>query len=266
MARYRVAVLGGTFDRLHVGHAALLATAFRVGRTVAIGVTTPAYLARHPKPGRRAIQSYATRRRALARWLSAHYPTRTYRLAPLRDTFGRSVEDGVDVLVVSADTIAGGRAVNEERTRRGRPRVPIVVVPLVLADDLEPVSSRRIRAREIDRSGRRIAPIAVGLAAGAPDRAGARGALRAVFPRVRLTLLPESPSRQRLPPGLHARRAAAAAQRGRALGVGVVATGPGRWLVAVRTPRVELVPRRVAGDLGTGLRRLLTPSLGREGF
>jgi pantetheine-phosphate adenylyltransferase len=259
VARYPVAVLGGTFDRLHVGHAALLATAFRVGRTVAIGVTTAEYLARHPKPGGRAIQSYATRRRALARYLGTHYPRRAFRLVPLRDTFGRSVEDGVDALVVSADTVAGGDAVNAERRRRGRAPLPVVVVPLVLADDLEPVSSRRIRAGEIDPRGRRRAPIDVGLAAGDRDRAAAERALRAVFPRLRLTRLPESPTRQRLAPRSHARRAAAAAQQGRELGVGIVRSGRGRWLVGIRTSHVELSPRWVRGRLAPGLRRLLAP-------
>jgi pantetheine-phosphate adenylyltransferase len=152
--RYRVAVLGGTFDRFHVGHQALLRRAFAIADTVGIGVTTPVYLARFPKPWPRRIQSYAERKRILARWLRAHYAAPRWWIAPLVEPFGRSVGPGVDVLVVSADTRAGGRAVNRERRRRGLPRLPVEIVPLKLAKDRRPIASRRIRAGEIDARGR----------------------------------------------------------------------------------------------------------------
>jgi pantetheine-phosphate adenylyltransferase len=201
--RYGRVVLGGTFDRLHVGHEALLATAFRLGRSVAIGLTTDGYLARHPKPGGPTVASYRVRRATLRRWLSKRYPARRWTVAPLENPFGRSVEDGVDALVVSADTLPGGRAVNVERRRRGRAPVPIRVVPLVLADDLRPVSSRRIRAGEIDRNGHRRSPIRIALAAGSEgDRGAAVRGLRRAFPRaevVRVPLAPTDRGRTRLP-------------------------------------------------------------------
>jgi pantetheine-phosphate adenylyltransferase len=180
-------VLGGTFDHLHVGHEALLATAFRAGRPVAIGLTTTSYLRRHHKPGARRIQAYAVRRRHLAEWLAHRYPRARWTIVPISDAFGGSVEDGVAVLVVSADTVAGGRAVNAERARRGRSTVPVLVVPLVLADDLRPVSSRRIRSGAIDRDGRRISPISVAVVTDRrSDRAAAVAAVRHVFPRARI--------------------------------------------------------------------------------
>ena len=180
-------VLGGTFDHLHVGHEAMLATAFRAGRTVAIGLTTERYLRDHPKPSSGRLQPYRVRRARLARWLSARYPATRWTIVPISDPFGGSVEDGVAGLVVSADTLAGGRAVNAERAKRGRRPVPVLVVPLVLGDDLLPVSSRRIRAGEVDRAGRRRSPIVVRVVASDPaDRAPAVRALRATFPRVRI--------------------------------------------------------------------------------
>ncbi len=114
MARYPVAVLGGTFDRLHIGHEALLNSAFRVGREVGIGVTTAAFLQGRAKPLGGRIAPYVQRRRALANWLRRHHPGRTWWIAPLDDPFGRSVEPGVDAMVVSVDTKGGGRAVNRE--------------------------------------------------------------------------------------------------------------------------------------------------------
>jgi len=247
--RVGLAVLGGTFDHLHVGHHALLASAFRVGNEVAIGLTTDRFVATHPKPLPKRIQSFAVRRAALARWVRRNFPHRTWWLVPLDEPFGRSVEPGVDLLVISRETVAGGRAVNRERRRLGRPPVRLAVVPLVLADDLEPVSSRRIRAGTIRNDGRRLSPIRVALTTSDPrDRTIAERAVRRRFPRVRFV----RPVRGSRPPAVSAElsiRVAKHAGRG--------------WTITERSPRIRLIPRPVRGsrpaDLERGLLRLLRP-------
>lgn len=257
MPRYAHAVLGGTFDRLHVGHAALLGAAFAAGRQVSIGLTTDAFVGRSGKPAAERLQPYATRRRALVRWLRRHFPRRRYRIVPLEDTFGRSVGPGIGVLVVSAETAAGGRAVNAERRRRGRRPVPIVTVPLVLADDLRPVSSRRIRAGEIDRRGRRVGPISAGIATADPsDRAAAARAVRRAFPRARVHAVPVGPGRAD-----SARALAARAARGLELGLGVVRRPGGGWSVAERSRAVALDPRVIPGRKPAALVRGLASYL-----
>lgn len=197
MARFPVVVLGGTFDRLHVGHEALLNTAFHVGRRVGIGLTTTAFLRGRSKPRAELIASYPARRRALTAWLRRHHSDRAWWIAPLDDGFGRSVEPGVSALVVSSDTLEGARAVNRERRRRGLPPVAVVAVPLVLADDLQPVSSRRVRARIINRRGRRRSRIAIWVRAPREARPAIRAALEDVYPspRIRWSAPGERPSR-----------------------------------------------------------------------
>jgi pantetheine-phosphate adenylyltransferase len=254
--RYRLAVLGGTFDHLHVGHHALLATAFRMGETVAIGLTTDRFVSDHPKPDTSRIQPFAVRRAALTRWIRRNFPGRTWRVVPLDNAFGRSVEPEVDVLVVSRDTLAGGRAVNRERRRLGRSPVPLVVVPLALADDLEPVSSRRVRAGEIGTAGQRFAPIRITVAVGdARDLVPTEKAVRRVFPQARVieaivsrrAVLPRADLMVRV--DRHAR------------------TG---WDASERSPRVRLGPRRIRGarpaELERGLRALLRPRDERKVF
>jgi len=254
--RYGRVALGGTFDRLHVGHVALLRTAFRIGDEVAVGLTSRRFLAAHPKPHGSGIRPETVRRRALVRWLRRAYPHRRWTVVPLDDTFGGSVEDGVDALVVSAESAAGGRAVNRERARRGRRRIPVFVVPLVLADDLEPVSSRRVRAGEIDPDGRRLAPLAVGVAV--PDEDALPSVLRAVrraFPRARL-----HPSRgpvARRPSPRSATALAAWALADRDLGVGVLRRGRGSWSVALRSPRLRPPPFELKAAAGPALERRL---------
>jgi phosphopantetheine adenylyltransferase len=243
-ARGRI-VLGGTFDRLHVGHEALLTTAFRAGRRVAIGLTTGRYLAAHPKPGAGRIQPFSVRRRRLVAWLRSRYPRARWTVTPISDAFGGSTGPDVAGLVVSADTIAGGRAVNAERVRRGRRPVPVLVVPLVLADDLQPVSSRRIRAGEIDRNGRRISPIRLRVVVQRPtDRLAVLRAVRSAFPRARVV-----GGRSATP-----------------LEIAVRAAGRNRRTVRLRFGGIALAPARVRastpGELARDLDRVLRRSRG----
>jgi pantetheine-phosphate adenylyltransferase len=255
------AVLGGTFDRFHVGHEALLAAAFRAGRRVSIGVTTAEFLAEHPKPFGRAIQPFSSRTAALRRFLRRTYPRRTWALRPLGDAFGRSLDPGVGVLVVSEETERGGRAVNVERRRRGLRAVPIVVVPTVLADDLEPVSSRRIRAGTIDRRGRRLARIAVGLAtADATARGPARRAILDAFPTAVVTER-RVPRPGQAGAGARAADLAGLAARGRDLGVGLGARTAGGWTVSLRNHDRLRGPRRVRGSSPAELSRNLLEAL-----
>lgn len=269
--RYGHAVLGGTFDHFHVGHAALLERAFRLGREVSVGVTTEGFIAQHPKPTAERLQPFAARRRAVERWVRARHPGRSVRVVPLADTFGRSVEEGVDVLVVSVDTRNGGRAVNAERRRLGRAPVPLEVVPVVLADDLRPVSSRRIRSGEIDRWGHRRAPIRVGVAASnVLDRSVLRSAVRAVFPRASVVTRTVPAPRRASSPSSRARALAAGAVRGCDLGVGLARSQQGGWQIVERTPAFPLAPHRLPPRPPGGLRRAivrwLSPHLGRKAF
>ncbi|HXQ48788.1 MAG TPA: pantetheine-phosphate adenylyltransferase [Thermoplasmata archaeon] len=261
MRRFGRAVLGGTFDRLHIGHEALLETAFRVGRTVAIGLTSARYLADHPKPDRAPLQSYATRRRNLVAWLRRRHPGAEWTVVPLHDRLGGSVARGVGVLVVSADTSQGGKAVNAERRRRGLPPVRIERVPLALADDLRPVASRRIRAGTIDRRGRRHAPIRVELTASDPsDARTATRAIRVAFPR---SVVVAPTTRTRPEPRAPGRNPAVPPPPVE-LWVGVDRSPAGGWRVVVRSPYVRLDPVRIPGtrpsELARGLRRVLRPS------
>jgi len=254
--RYRLAVLGGTFDHLHIGHHALLATAFRTGDTVAIGLTTDRFISDHPKPDSSRIQSFAVRRTALARWIHRNFPGRAYRIVPLENPFGRSVESEVDVLVVSRDTIPGGRAVNRERRRLGRSPVPLIVVPLALADDLEPVSSRRVRAGAIGTAGQRFAPIRINVAVGVSgDLEPARKAIRRVFPQARVV------------EAIVARRAVLPRAD---LTIRVDRRARTGWDATERSDRIRLPVRRIRGtsptDLERGLIALLRPRVHRKLF
>jgi pantetheine-phosphate adenylyltransferase len=191
--RVRTAVLGGTFDRLHDGHRALLDAAFRSAARVGIGLTSDSYLRAHPKPHPERIRPYEARRRALLRYLREQFPPGSYWVVPLDAPFGRSVEPGVDILVVSEETRAGARAVNRERRRRRLPGRRVVVVPIARGPDLRPIEGRRIRDGDIDGRGRRRTPLRIGLSCPSASRDALEGALRSGFAGVPIVWLLRPP-------------------------------------------------------------------------
>jgi pantetheine-phosphate adenylyltransferase len=269
VGRPTVAVLGGTFDRLHAGHLALLDAAFANADTVGIGLTTARYLALHPKPFPGRIRSYSERRRSLDRRVRARYPGRQFRIVPLDDAFGGSVRPGVDVLVVSEETRAGARLVNRRRRELHLPRVRVVAIPRVLGEDLRPIAGRRIRERVIDTSGRRRTPIEVTSSSNDPAllEAARRAVKEAFFPiRVHWTTPRWVARTAGRPPARLAREVAARSSHRSDLSIAIVRSGGGATYLAVATPdgpfggirlsaRPEETVRRVARWLRPGSSR-----------
>jgi pantetheine-phosphate adenylyltransferase len=225
--RSRLAVLGGTFDRLHAGHLVLLARAFASADQVSIGLVTDAYLRRHPKPGQLRLEPYRRRRSALLAHLRAAFPGRRYTLVPLHDPFGGSVQPGPDLLIISSETRAGAEAVNRKRMKAGLPPLPVVEVPLVRGVDGLPVASRRIRAGDIAPDGTRRRPLRIRLALenGTPGNwLEAQHGLGTAFRGVPFVLLAAASYRPR---GIGATRSGPHRALGRAIESG------GRWEYSV---------------------------------
>ena len=153
---YRVVATGGTFDHIHRGHEALLARSFEVGEKVVIGVTSDAFARRQ---GKSPDQSYALRKRRLQELIEGRFPGREYLIAKLDDYFGPGIASPeVEAIVVSRETSKRVPLANELRSRRGYPPLRVVIVDYVLADDAKPISSTRIRRKEIDEQGRLNGP------------------------------------------------------------------------------------------------------------
>jgi len=146
--------LGGTFDPVHDGHRALFERAFELG-DVTVGLTSDE-LAPQTRDEDRPIRPYERRRRALAAELApfAEEHDREYEIRRLDEPTGIATRAPFDVLVVSPETEAGGRRINDLRRQHGRDPLEIEVVDHVLAEDDDPISSTRIVRGEIDEHGR----------------------------------------------------------------------------------------------------------------
>jgi len=153
---YSYVCVAGTFDGLHAGHEVLLLRAFTEGARVLIGVTTDAYVADH-KPG--SLRSYDIRVRELATWLKTKGYAERVTIAPIHDPFEPAVSDpALDALVVSSESEKRAVELNNRRKKLGLKALTLIVVPMLNAEDLRPISATRVRAGVIDRTGKLLMP------------------------------------------------------------------------------------------------------------
>ncbi|MCU4925528.1 phosphopantetheine adenylyltransferase [Halobacteria archaeon AArc-dxtr1] len=145
--------LGGTFDPVHDGHRRLFDRAFELG-DVTVGLTSDE-LAPKTRHEDRPVSSYERRERRLETELAsfAEEYDRAFEIRPLHEPTGIATESQFDYLVVSPETVDGGHRINEIRRERGHDALDIVVVPHVVADDGDIISSTRIVNGEIDEHG-----------------------------------------------------------------------------------------------------------------
>lgn len=152
--KYKKVAVGGTFDHFHIGHKALLRVAFESSESVVIGVSSDAFA---KKLGKETVQEFSVRVERLKDFLNSNFPNRRYEIHSLEDHFGPIVVDGdIDAIVVSEETLSKAKQANELRRTKGFKPLKIILIDTVLADDRLPVSSTRIRNKEIDEEGHKI--------------------------------------------------------------------------------------------------------------
>jgi len=149
-------IVGGTFDHLHLGHEKLLKKALEEGETI-VGLVSDEMISDW-KP--EVDHNYAERKRELEDFLSRYG---NWSIVKIDDPFEMAVEEDHDALVVSYETRERGEKINEMRKERGKKALKLIEVGPVLADDLIPVKSTRIREGEIDREGKRTSSVKVHL-------------------------------------------------------------------------------------------------------
>lgn len=145
--------LGGTFDPVHDGHRALFERAFEMG-DVTVGLTSDE-LAPKTRHEERYVRPFDERKADLEAVLSgiADEYGREFEVRKLEEPTGIATEPQFDALVVSPETVDGAERINEIRTERGHDLLEIEVVPHVLAEDGDIISSTRIVRGEIDEHG-----------------------------------------------------------------------------------------------------------------
>ncbi|KAJ3423575.1 phosphopantetheine adenylyltransferase [Anaeramoeba flamelloides] len=125
-------VLGGTFDRLHSGHRALLTVAaLSATKKLIVGVTDGKKLL-GKKSHSILIESYKCRSKRVEQFIKYINPFLNLEIVKLSDPFGPSITaKDISAIVVSAETRRGADRVNELRKQRGLMELEVVVIDYV---------------------------------------------------------------------------------------------------------------------------------------
>ncbi|KAI8574996.1 hypothetical protein K450DRAFT_263817 [Umbelopsis ramanniana AG] len=129
--QFEQVAVGGTFDHLHAGHKILLTmTALIASKKLYCGITDDVMLAK--KKHKELIASTEDRIKNVKEILRIIRKDIELCVVPITDAFGPTVtEEKIEALVVSAETMAGGNAVNTERAKLGWPPVELRVIDVI---------------------------------------------------------------------------------------------------------------------------------------
>ncbi|MDI6826224.1 MAG: pantetheine-phosphate adenylyltransferase [Candidatus Aenigmarchaeota archaeon] len=148
---YNTVIVGGTFDRFHVGHEAFLDKAFQSAKKVLIGLTTHSMLKKIVFQN--SIWPYERRKKAVEDFVKKY--GKEFVIFSIEDIFGPSIEiEDLDAIVATEETRQTCERINQIRKRKGLKPLEIIHVPYVYSEDCRVISSSRIRKEEIDREGR----------------------------------------------------------------------------------------------------------------
>jgi pantetheine-phosphate adenylyltransferase len=150
--KFKTIAVGGTFDIIHAGHDALLSKAFESGERVIIGLTSDEFA---QSSGKKTRHSFAERYANLRSYLETRFPGRDFAITKLTHTFGPGIfTSDVQAIAASSETAGRVKEANKRRRELGLPDLKIEIIPMVLAQDGEKISSTRIRNSEIDEQGK----------------------------------------------------------------------------------------------------------------
>jgi len=155
MKKFKTVAVGGTFDEFHKGHRALILKAFEVGDHVLIGLSTDELAQRLGKPHK--VSTYDFRLEELKGFLRREGLLERAEIMPLHDAYGVTLSKGcIEALIVSRETEKTAEEINKKREAKGLEPLSIIVIDMVPAYNIKPISTTRIRRGEIDREGQKL--------------------------------------------------------------------------------------------------------------
>ena len=143
-------LVGGTFDRFHIGHQKLLEIGLKECHKLEVWMTSDNLATRKD----RRIDSWADRKKLI---LSSIHPDLRTRLSfhTLEDAFGPApIHEDAEVIICTRETISNCHEINSIRANNKLKPLHTVIVDPVLGSNGEVVSSTNIRTGVTDRDGK----------------------------------------------------------------------------------------------------------------
>lgn len=148
---YTHAVLGGTFDLLHIGHQDLITKAFEIGKFVTIGITTDKFNKLRGKP---SWQEQNLRLNSLKRFLKEKDYLKRSKIVFIKDIFGTTLSDPkLEAIIVTEANKETVHLINKKRVKKGLRLLDIIFVPFAKDEMDKIISATRIRNGEISTLG-----------------------------------------------------------------------------------------------------------------
>ncbi|EMR09357.1 hypothetical protein PNEG_02308 [Pneumocystis murina B123] len=149
---YKYVAVGGTFDHLHAGHKILLTmSAWISEENVACGVSDKELLKN--KKYAEWIEPIEIRMESVRKFFYLINRTLSLSVSPIFDIYGVTIiDDRIGAIVVSQETISGGKLINEERKRRNMKELDIFCI-CIISDEVDSelmsikISSTNIREK-----------------------------------------------------------------------------------------------------------------------
>jgi len=152
--------IGGTFNVIHKGHELLFETAFTLGDSVEVGLTSDEFAGSQKRV---TVVPYFMRKENLAKFLQRY--GKPFEIVMISDANGTaSTSKTLDAIVVSPETRANADMINDLRKKSGLKPLQVFVIRDVRGEDARRISATRVVRGEIDKEGRLLRPmrIAVG--------------------------------------------------------------------------------------------------------
>src|SRR5512137_2981548 len=129
--------IGGTFNVIHKGHELLFETAFTVGDSVEVGLTSDEFASKIKSV---PVQPYFQRKANLAKFLQRY--GKPFDIVMISDIKGTaSTSETLDAIVVSPETRRNADEINSLRRRNGLKPLKVFEIKEVKADDARLISS-----------------------------------------------------------------------------------------------------------------------------
>jgi len=143
--------IGGTFNILHEGHKQLINKAIETAGKhgeIFIGVTSGELI-----KSKINVKPFEERKKTLEKFLSQKKFQNTVEIKPIKDIYGPTLDEDFDAIIVSPETKSNAEEINKKRKQKGKKSLKIVIIPFVISEDGTPISSSRIKNREINENG-----------------------------------------------------------------------------------------------------------------